>query len=160
MALRKSPTLTPGLLEACRRNAQKSTGPRTVRGMAQTRMNALRGGGRSRLWREFAEDLFYAPPGGVERAVRELLTPELARHRLFAEHAEVAIEAELPEMDRLRQVKALCRRKGKKSVSSFDIQSGNVIENKSPQKIKKSLCVDVVENNYVSRFCVDVLENK
>ena len=32
MSLRKSPTLTPALLEANRRNARKSTGPRTARG--------------------------------------------------------------------------------------------------------------------------------
>jgi hypothetical protein len=45
VSLRKSPTLTPALLAACRRNAQKSTGPRTAQGKANTRMNALREAG-------------------------------------------------------------------------------------------------------------------
>ena len=49
MSLRKSPTLTPARIEANRRNAQKSTGPRTARGKGQSRMNSLRTGERSRL---------------------------------------------------------------------------------------------------------------
>jgi hypothetical protein len=44
MSLRKSPTLTPARIEANRRNAQKSTGPRTARGKAQVRFNALKTG--------------------------------------------------------------------------------------------------------------------
>jgi hypothetical protein len=47
MSLRKSPTMTPARLEANRRNAQKSTGPRTARGKAQSRMSGLKHGGRS-----------------------------------------------------------------------------------------------------------------
>jgi len=134
MPLRKSPTLTPAMLEAHRRNAKKSTGPRTAQGKAQTRMNARRGGGRSGLWREFAMALFFAPPGGVERAVQRLLTPELARHRAFAEHAGVAIEAALPEMDRLRQVKALGRRKEKKIVSILTFKARMLLKTKPRQK--------------------------
>ncbi|HEY6292036.1 MAG TPA: hypothetical protein VI455_10830 [Terriglobia bacterium] len=41
MPLRRSPRLTPALLEANRRNAQKSTGPRTVRGKQAVRLNRL-----------------------------------------------------------------------------------------------------------------------
>ena len=44
MSLRKSPTLTPARIEANRRNAEQSTGPRTARGKAQSRMNSLRRG--------------------------------------------------------------------------------------------------------------------
>jgi len=62
MSLRKSPTLTPALLAANRRNARKSTGPRTVRGKAQTRLNALRGGGRSRVRNDLWLALLHAPP--------------------------------------------------------------------------------------------------
>ena len=51
MSLRKSPTLTPARLEANRRNAQKSTGPRTARGKSQSRMNSLRTGGHFALYR-------------------------------------------------------------------------------------------------------------
>jgi len=42
--LRKSPTLTPRFLEANRKNAQKSTGPRTREGKAVSALNALKHG--------------------------------------------------------------------------------------------------------------------
>jgi hypothetical protein len=42
--LRKSPLRTPALLAANRRNARKSTGPRTVRGRARVALNALKHG--------------------------------------------------------------------------------------------------------------------
>ena len=42
MSLRRSPTLTPPLLEANRRNSRKSTGPRPARGKAHSRLNGLR----------------------------------------------------------------------------------------------------------------------
>ena len=117
MALRKSPTLTPALLAACRRNAKKSTGPRTALGKANVRMNALRQGGRSQVWRNFALAVFNAAPGGIERAVRRWLTPDLAWHQPFASYAEIAIEADLPGPERRRRIRALLRRK--KKVSFF-----------------------------------------
>jgi len=132
MSLRKSPHLTPALLDACRRNARKSTGPRTKRGKGNVRMNALREGGRSQLWREFATALFYAPPGGIGQVAAAWMTPELARLPLFAEHAEVAIESELPRPDRLRRLRALCRGFKKKGIPYFCEQSANVIENNDP----------------------------
>ena len=52
MSLRKSPTLTPALLAAIRRNSKKSTGPRTTAGKARTRFNAFKHGRRTRLFRE------------------------------------------------------------------------------------------------------------
>jgi hypothetical protein len=42
MLLPESPTLTPARLEAHQRNPRKSTGPRTPRGKAQSRMNSPR----------------------------------------------------------------------------------------------------------------------
>jgi hypothetical protein len=129
MSLRKSPTLTPALLAACRGNAQKSTGPRTSQGKAQVRMNALRRGGRSQVLRGFLEAMVYAPLGGVEGVVRRMLTPDLARQEVFATWAQCGIEAELPERERGRRILALCRRPKKRdSLLSCD-QSGNVIEN-------------------------------
>ena len=109
MSLRKSPTLTPALLAACRGNAQKSTGPRTAQAKAQVRMNALRRGGRSQLLRAFLEGILNAPPGGVEGVVRRMLTPDLARQKVFARWAACGIEAELPEPERRRRILALCR---------------------------------------------------
>jgi len=46
MPLRRSPRLTPALLQANRRNAQKSTGPRTARGKQAVRLSRLAMPGR------------------------------------------------------------------------------------------------------------------
>lgn len=94
MSLRKSPTLTPALLAANRRNAQRSTGPRTARGKGQTRLNALRTGERSRLRLDLLMGLIYAPPCRVERWARAWVTPEMAWKPLFSELAEDFIQAE------------------------------------------------------------------
>lgn len=94
MSLRKSPTLTPAMLEANRRNAKKSTGPRTARGKAQTRMNALRTGERSRICRSLMLACLYAPPGWVDQWARELLTREMALHPVIRKEAEIAMQAE------------------------------------------------------------------
>ena len=44
MSLRKRPTLTPKLLAANAENAKKSTGPRTRRGRAFSKLNGWKGG--------------------------------------------------------------------------------------------------------------------
>jgi len=44
MSLRKSPELTPELVEAARRNAQHATGPRSAAGKEKMKMNALKHG--------------------------------------------------------------------------------------------------------------------
>ena len=49
MSLRKSPQLTPKLLAAARRNAQLSTGPRTLAGKQNSKLNALKHGGYAAL---------------------------------------------------------------------------------------------------------------
>ena len=46
MTLCKPRTVSPARIAANRRNPQKSTGPRTVQGKAQSRMNGLREGNR------------------------------------------------------------------------------------------------------------------
>jgi hypothetical protein len=94
MSLRKSPTLTPGLLAANRRNARKSTGPLTARGKAQVRFNALKEGGRSRHYQNLRIAFLFAPPGAVLGS-HSYLTPEMARHPLFAAAEEIAIQAEI-----------------------------------------------------------------
>ena len=93
MSLRKPPTMTPALLAALRRNARKSTGPRTARGKAQTRLNALKSGQHSRLYWGLRYFYLDAPVGAVLRS--EFITPEMRRHALFAEAEEVAIAAEM-----------------------------------------------------------------
>jgi hypothetical protein len=104
MSLRKSPTRTPALLEANRRNARKSTGPRTARGKAQTRMNALRTGERSRICRSLLLAFLYAPPGWVEQWASNLLTPEMALHPVIRKEAEIAIQAEREVGDLFHQL--------------------------------------------------------
>lgn len=94
MSLRKSPTMTPAGLDANRRNAQKSTGPRTARGKAQTSMNGLKTGRRSSRHRELIIALLNAGPGATESAAQAVLTPEQARHPIFAEALEIAREVE------------------------------------------------------------------
>jgi hypothetical protein len=94
MSLRKSPTMTPARIEANRRNALKSTGPRTARGKAQVRFNALKNGRHSRYYQDLRMVLFFAPPGAVLGS-HQFLTPEMARHQLFAETLETAIWAEI-----------------------------------------------------------------
>jgi len=87
--------MSPTRLAANRRNAQKCTGPRTARGKAQSRLNALRDGGRSALYQNLMRILLVAPPCAVDRTARAVLTPELAAHPLFAGLVEVFRQAEI-----------------------------------------------------------------
>jgi len=86
--------LSPARLAANRRNARQSTGPRSARGRAQSRLNRLRDGSRSRLFQDLRWKLMDAPPAAVARTARRTMTPELARHPLFAELGRVFCQAE------------------------------------------------------------------
>ena len=103
MSLRKNP-MTPARLEANRRNAKKSTGPRTPRGKSQSRMNRLRNGGRSRLYNDLLQTLVDAPPGGVAKTARAVLTPAQAAHPLFAQLAEIFCQAEIGMITQYRRM--------------------------------------------------------
>jgi hypothetical protein len=92
--LRKSPTRTPAFLEAIRRNAQKSTGPWTVRGKAQSCLNRLKTGARSRVYRQLWLGLLHAPPSAVEPTAGALLTREQAAHPVFADLVDLSRWAE------------------------------------------------------------------
>ena len=94
LSLRKSPTFTPALLAANRRNAQKSTGPSTRQGKAQSCLNRLKAGERSRVYRGLWLGLLHARPGAVARMADLLLTREQAAHPLFAEVVDLAVWAE------------------------------------------------------------------
>jgi hypothetical protein len=94
MSLRKSPTRTPAFLEAIRRNAQQSTGPWTVRGKAQSCLNRLKTGERSRVYRRLWWGLLHAPPCAIERTACALLTREQAAHPVFAELVDLSLWAE------------------------------------------------------------------
>jgi len=76
MSLRKSPHLTPGLLAANRRNAQRSTGPRTRAGKENSKLNALKHGGYAAL--ENHRQIMLAlgeDPQEFESLKQELLAP-------------------------------------------------------------------------------------
>jgi len=94
MSLVKPRVPSPAGIAANRRNAQKSTGPRSARGKAQSRLNRLRNGGRSRLYLGLMQKLIDAPPGEVARTARKALTPELAAHPLFRQLARIFCQPE------------------------------------------------------------------
>ena len=105
MSLRKSPTLTPALLDSNRRNAKKSTGPKTARGKAWSRLNHLRNGARSLEYINFVEALLDAPPGRMGVTAQALLASKQALHPMFREIAEISVQAEIDicEEGRLRR---------------------------------------------------------
>ena len=107
MSLRKSPTRTAAFLKANRRNAQKSTGPKTARGKAWTRFNSLRHGFRSPEYINFYYSLHDAPPGGIIPTVVSLLEPRAIRHPLFIQKAEDFIEADYWVNDYYRRQREL-----------------------------------------------------
>jgi len=94
LSLRKSPTRTPAFLRANRRNAQMSTGPYTQRGKAQSCLNRLKTGERSRVYRQLWHGLLDAPPCAVEWTARALLNREQAAHPLFADLVDLSRWAE------------------------------------------------------------------
>jgi len=95
MSLRKPYVLPPARLAANRRKARQSTGPRSARGKAQSRLNRLRDGSRSRLYQDLLWEFMDAPPAAVARTARRTMTPELAGHPLFAELGRVFCQAEV-----------------------------------------------------------------
>jgi hypothetical protein len=103
MSLRKNP-VTPARLEANRRNSQKSTGPRTARGKSQSRLNRLRGGGRSRLYGDLLQALMDAPPCRVLETAQAVLTPAQMSHPLFANLVETFCQAEAGVVPRFRSL--------------------------------------------------------
>ena len=95
MTLRKPPTLTPARLAANRRNARKSTGPRTARGKAWSRLNGLRTGSRSLAYGALLRTLLEAPPSAIGRVAAGMLTPEQASHPLFRSLVDQCRQGEL-----------------------------------------------------------------
>src|ERR1017187_1469670 len=94
MSLRKSPTMIPARLEANRRNARKSTGPRTAQGKSHSRLNSIREGNRSAVRRDAVLAFLEAPPCSVEEVALAILTPAQTFHPLFADIVEIARWAE------------------------------------------------------------------
>ena len=139
MALRKSPTLTPALLAANRRNAQKSTGPRTARGKAQSRLNGLRDGSRSRFYHDLWLGLMDAPPCSVDKMARALLSPEMAAHPVLAEAVALFRQAEIEVILESKQTQSLVDAIRRNECYKNDEQSRNIIENKRRQTIHANI---------------------
>jgi hypothetical protein len=86
--------MTEARLDANRRNAKKSTGPRTGAGKARSRMNGFRHGMRSSEYLRLLIALSDAKPGAVLRAEQSLLTAAQRTHPAYVELVELFIEVE------------------------------------------------------------------
>ena len=89
MSLRKPPSLTPAFLAANRRNARRSTGPRTAKGKAQSRLNGLKTGVNSPQFKQLLENAVSTPLGAACQAALATLTCEQATHSVFARELDV-----------------------------------------------------------------------
>jgi len=95
VSLRKSPTLTPALVASNCRNARKSTGPRTARGKAWSRLNRFRHGMRSPEYINFFRAVHDAPLGEVGMAADTLLSSQQVIHPLFTQIADAVVQADI-----------------------------------------------------------------
>jgi hypothetical protein len=129
VSLRKSPGPTPALLASNGRNAKKSTGPRTARGKAWSRLNHMRNGRRSPVYFGLVTSLFNAPPGWAGATAQALLSSKLVVHPLFTEVAEICAQAEIHIGNESRWETSR-RDEIEKRNSFFNVRSRNVIENK------------------------------
>jgi len=148
MSLRKPPTLTPALLASNRRNAGKSTGPRTARGKAWSRLNRMRNGMRSPECVSFLRALLDAPPGYVQETAEALLGPKPVVHPLFREFAELCVQIEIG----ICNGQQWWREPGEQKKNSFfSVRSRNVIENKRQRNSKLQQTQQLIENKPVAR---------
>ena len=126
MSLRKSPTLTPALFPSKRRNAQKSTGPRTAREKSWSRLNRLRHRARSREYINFLEARLDALPDRMARTARALLMFKQVPHPLFVETAELSVRAEIDICGESRWRRGAPEVKIKKSI--FTSEAGMLLK--------------------------------
>jgi hypothetical protein len=137
MSLLKPRVITPARLAANRRSAQKSTGPRTARGKAQSRLNGLRHGSCSPAYRRFWVALLDAPPGyPVASTVCAMLTPQESCHPVYADLIDVHFEIEMEDRaynQRVRRRRASqARRELERSLEHYENKGSS--ENKNPAK--------------------------
>jgi hypothetical protein len=138
MSLLKPRVVTPARRAANRRNAQKSTGPRTARGKAQSRLNGLRHGFCSPAYRRFRLALLEASPGyPVANTVRAMLTPQESCHPVYADLIDVHFEMEMEDRAYLQRVRGQrARRAGRDSERSLEpIENKGSSENKNTAKL-------------------------
>ena len=138
MSLLKPRVITPARRAAHRRNAQKSTGPRTARGKAQSRLNGLRHGFCSPAYRQFWLALLEAPPGyPVAKTVVDMLTPEQSCQPVYADLIDVHFAMEMEDRayaQRVRRRRAnQAWRDSERSLEPIENKWSS--ENKNPAKL-------------------------
>ena len=133
MSLLKPRLMTPARLAASRRNALKSTGPRSARGKAQSRMNGLRSGWSSPSYRNLWRAMLEAPPCAVEETARAVLTPEQAAHPRFAELVDIFRQAEIEVAAQSRQLFGRWKTARKKAPASLS-EAENLLKTKVRRK--------------------------
>jgi hypothetical protein len=135
MSLLKARIITPARRAANRRNAQKSTGPRSTRGKAPPRLNGLRHGFCSPAYRQFRLALLEARPGyPVPTTVRTMLTPEESCHPVFADLIDGHFEMEMEDRAYTQRV----RRRGEREAFRGSERSLEPIENKGTGENKNT----------------------
>jgi hypothetical protein len=137
MSLLKPRVMTPARLEANRRNALKSTGPRTARGKAQSRLNAMRHGFCSPTYRTLWRALLDAAPSyPVAKTVCSMLTPEEYYHPVYSQLVEVHFKMEEEDQAYSLLVRQRLERKasGELERSQEALENNTSSENKSTAK--------------------------
>jgi hypothetical protein len=133
MSLVKPRVTTPARWAANHRNASKSTGPRTARGKAASKLNGLRHGHCSPIYRQFWLALLEAPPGTpVATTVRTLLTGEETGNPVFADLIDVHHEMELED-----QAYEQRRRRSARRALRYPERSLEAIENNGSSQNQK-----------------------
>ena len=133
MSLRKSPTRTPALMAANRANARKSTGPRTAKGKAASRMNRLRHGTHSTELADLFAAIMFVPPGRMRSTVKTFLKSKEVIHPLLEAAAKIALFEEVGYCESLRWLTHEESSQG----PSPKIRTRNVTENKEREKPEK-----------------------
>jgi hypothetical protein len=112
MSIRLKRTMTAARLEANRRSALKSTGPRTEAGKRRSSLNALLRGGRSKTGKLFWEVLMTAPMGKVLQTADQMMTREQRLHPTIDSMLQYFL-SEQDIKDAIRRRKALRARRKK-----------------------------------------------
>ncbi len=126
MSVPRSPRLTLALFAANRRNAQKSTGPKTARGKTRSRLNGLHTGSRSKeLWR-LNQALAWCAPADIRATAATILTPEQLEHPFSASHIRAWEEIWEMGIRRATSIGDRRRRSARVFKNSYD-QSRNLL---------------------------------